>query len=88
MRGRVLQRRSGDLDAARAQLSRMREQGKWYFPRRHHIRAEPLLPGMLELTHDTLGCMDMSSRKNLIEEPIHWLSLGGGRNSTPSPEIA
>ena len=43
----------------------MRELSKKYFDKRHRIRQEPLEPGMLVLSHDTAGAMDMSADRKL-----------------------
>ena len=65
MRARALERRNEDLEEAAAHLRRMRELGKQYFDRRHNLRREPLEPGMLVLSHDTAGSINMSAEHKL-----------------------
>ncbi len=43
----------------------MRELGKKYFDKNHRLRTEPLEPGMLVLSHDTAGAMNMSADHKL-----------------------
>lgn len=65
MRARALERREDDLDEARLRLRRMREKGKEQFDARHRTRQAPLEAGMLVLSHDTFGSMNVSSSKKL-----------------------
>lgn len=65
MRARALERRNEDLEEAAAHLRRMRELGKKYFDERHRLRTRPLEVGMLVLSHDTAGSMNMSAERKL-----------------------
>jgi hypothetical protein len=65
MRARALERRNEDLEEAAAHLNRMRRLGKEYFDRRHSLHPEPFEEGMLVLSHDTAGSMNMSAEKKL-----------------------
>jgi len=65
MRARALERRNEDLEEAAAHLNRMRRLGKEYFDKRHSLHPKPFEEGMLVLSHDTAGSMNMSAERKL-----------------------